>query len=79
MVVEYNPQEWGRGGPTGGAYRPHATLAAQAGREIDPLNGKTLLDPLSQEGVVVRGSLAILVVRLKAPTSINLAVEKGPL
>jgi hypothetical protein len=39
MVVEYNPQEWGRGGPTGGAYRPHAPLQPQASREADPMNG----------------------------------------
>jgi hypothetical protein len=45
MVMEYNPQEWGRGGPTGGAYRPHASLQAQASREVvvDPMNGMTLL------------------------------------
>jgi len=44
MVVEYNPQEWGRGGPTGGAYRPHAAVQAQASREAaDPINGTTIL------------------------------------
>jgi hypothetical protein len=41
MVMEYNPQEWGRGGPTGGVYRPHASLQAQASREVDPLNGRS--------------------------------------
>jgi hypothetical protein len=29
-VVEYNPQQWGHQGPTGGAYVPHSTLAATA-------------------------------------------------
>lgn len=29
-MMEYNPQQWGRGGPTGGIYRPHATLTVSA-------------------------------------------------
>ena len=43
MVVDYNPQEWGRGGPTGGAYRPHAAVQAQPSRDADPINGTTVL------------------------------------
>jgi hypothetical protein len=46
MVVEYNPQEWGRGGPTGGAYRPHAAVQAQPSREADSMNGTTVLETL---------------------------------
>jgi hypothetical protein len=35
-MMEYNPQQWGRGGPTGGIYRPHATLTVSAApRQLD--------------------------------------------
>lgn len=36
--MEYNPQQWGRGGPSGGEYRPHTRLAAPSGG-ADALNG----------------------------------------
>jgi hypothetical protein len=40
--MEYNPQQWGRGGPTGGAYRPHATLTVSAApRQLDDSGRKS--------------------------------------
>ena len=37
VVVEYNPQQWGPRGPTGGAYIPHSQLSLTAA--ANPENG----------------------------------------
>jgi hypothetical protein len=40
--MEYNPQQWARGGPTGVAYRPHATLTVSAApRPLDDSGRKS--------------------------------------
>ena len=38
MVVEYNPQQWGARGPTGGQYIPHTALAPA--RPVNPEDGR---------------------------------------
>lgn len=38
MVVEYNPQQWGSGGPTGGVHIPHSAFPAQS-RPANPEDG----------------------------------------
>jgi hypothetical protein len=41
-TMEYNPQQWARGGPTGVAYRPHATLTVSAApRPLDDSGRKS--------------------------------------
>ena len=41
-MMEYNPQQWGRGGPIGGAYRPHTTLTVSAApRQLDESGRKS--------------------------------------
>ena len=41
-MMEYNPQQWGRGAPIGGAYRPHTTLTVSAiPRQLDDSGRKS--------------------------------------
>jgi hypothetical protein len=42
MAVEYNPQQWGRGGPTGVQHRPFNALSV-ASRALDESGGKLLI------------------------------------
>lgn len=45
--MEYNPQQWGRGGASGGEYRPHGRVAAPSGG-ADALDGMILFCMLIQ-------------------------------
>lgn len=41
-MMDYNPQQWGRRGPIGGAYRPHTTLTVSAApRQLDDSGRKS--------------------------------------
>lgn len=41
-MMEYNPSQWARGGPIGGAYRPHTTLTVSAApRQLDDSGRKS--------------------------------------